>query len=107
MAPVGRPRIKGKGAKPKQFKRVAVSYAYKLQVLRFLDHYSMAQTITNFFPEVAAEKGKAKKRLLYSWKAVREVIEAKCANGAREHSRARQKGMGTTLSASSEEQLVA
>ncbi|KAG1692186.1 hypothetical protein DVH05_025616 [Phytophthora capsici] len=106
MAKTGRKRTTGKGAKPKQYKRTAVSYQHKLNVLMYLDKGSMEDTVTYFYPGLGQDQLRSKKRQFYAWKAVRATIEAKCAGGSRLHCRDRSRGMGATLPAAAEEQLV-
>ncbi|RLN96485.1 hypothetical protein BBJ28_00000638, partial [Nothophytophthora sp. Chile5] len=106
MARTGRTLTTGNGSRPKQYKHMAVSYDYKLQVLRFLDSSTMAATIAEFFSDLLLAQVKTKKRQIYAWKEAREVIETKCAHGARHHQRGRALGMGCMLSVEAEEQLV-
>lgn len=106
MARTGRTRTTGSGARPKQYKRQAVTYEFKMRVIQFLEKEPMSAAVAHFFPGLSPDKQKLKKRLCYSWKEAREMIEAKCASGQRKHSRHRCLGAGSTLSAQTEEQLV-
>jgi hypothetical protein len=106
MANAGRKRTTGKGARPKLYKRTAVSYQHKLDVLVFLDTATMEETVTHFHPEMSRSERPNRKRQYYAWKAVRATIKAKCSSGSRLHCRDRSRGMGATLPPAAEEQLV-
>jgi hypothetical protein len=106
MTRTGRARLAGEGAWPRQYKRQAVSYEFKLRVVQYLDHEPMKAAIARFSPDLPPSKVKDKRRLCYSWKEARGMIEAKCAGGARQHCRDRSRGIGTTLTLTAEEQLV-
>ncbi|POM74466.1 Hypothetical protein PHPALM_8576 [Phytophthora palmivora] len=55
----GRSRISGAGKPPKKFKRVAISYAYKLSVVEFYDAVvskdKMHLTVKHFYPELLGD----------------------------------------------------
>ncbi|KAE9038231.1 hypothetical protein PR003_g4075 [Phytophthora rubi] len=106
MPHTGRKRTTANGSKPKTYIRLAVSYRFKLRVLRFLDGHSMEKTIERLYPGLLRAHVRSKKRLCYSWKASRELIEAKCAAGLGRHRRHRSHGMGATLPTAAEEHLV-
>ncbi|KAG3248477.1 hypothetical protein PI124_g6831 [Phytophthora idaei] len=105
MAKTGRKRTTGKGAKPKLYKRSAVSYQHTLEVLLHLDKVTMEETAAQCYPGFGRDQLRNKKRLFYAWKAVRSTIEVKCARGSQLHCRDRSRGMGATLPAAAEEQL--
>jgi hypothetical protein len=97
MANAGRKRTTGKGARPKLYKRTAVSYQHKLDVLVFLDTATMEETVTHFHPEMSRSERPNRKRQYYAWKAVRATIKAKCSSGSRLHCRDRSRGMGANM----------
>ncbi|ETL40454.1 hypothetical protein L916_08362, partial [Phytophthora nicotianae] len=78
----GRTRTTGTGKLPKQFKRVAVSFRHKLDVIEFYDAViskeKMHAIISYFYPSLAADKVKAKKRQVYNWLNQRALIIDKC-----------------------------
>ncbi|POM75924.1 hypothetical protein PHPALM_6902, partial [Phytophthora palmivora] len=98
----GRPRTNGTGSRPKQYKRTAVSFDYKMRVLKYLEAPTMADTAEKSY----LRPSKVKKRQVYAWKKVRGMIETKCNKGSRFHQRDRRLGMSKTLSEQAEEQLV-
>ncbi|KAG6954652.1 hypothetical protein JG688_00012253 [Phytophthora aleatoria] len=106
MAKTGRKRTTGKGAKPKLYKRSAVSYQHTLEVLLHLGKVTMEETAAQCYPGFGRHQLRNKKRQFYAWKAVRSTIEVKCARGSQLHCRDRSRGMGATLPAAAEEQLV-
>ncbi|GMF20708.1 unnamed protein product [Phytophthora lilii] len=101
---MARPRTIGFGSRPKQYKLTAVSYDYKLRVLRYLDTSTIANMVDTFFPGVTTAEAKTKKCQVYDWKKAREMIETKCSRDASFHQRDRCAGLSTTLSEQAEEQ---
>ncbi|KAG3114359.1 hypothetical protein PI125_g6510 [Phytophthora idaei] len=69
MAKTGRKRTTGKGAKPKLYKRSAVSYQHTLEVLLHLDKVTMEETAAQCYPGFGRDQLRNKKRLFYAWKA--------------------------------------
>jgi hypothetical protein len=104
MARTGRTCLRDNGgSKPKQYKRVAVTYEFKLRVLKHLETSTMVSTVSKFFPD---GKYHSKRRQGYAWRKSRAVIERNCAQGKRFHRRARSFGASSTMSELEEEQLV-
>ncbi|OWZ01480.1 hypothetical protein PHMEG_00027120 [Phytophthora megakarya] len=106
MPCTGRKRRTGNGSIPKTFKRMAVSYHFKLQVLQYLDGHTMEETISHFYPGLLRGQFRSKKRVCYAWKDSRALIEAKCAVGLGRHHRDRSRGLRTSLPIAAEAQLV-
>lgn len=63
MARTGRTRTTGIGARPRHYKRQAVSYDFKLHVIQYLDNEPMRAAIAHFFPGLPPGKVKDKRRL--------------------------------------------
>ncbi|ETP25694.1 hypothetical protein F441_01450 [Phytophthora nicotianae CJ01A1] len=106
----GRTRTTGAGKLPKQFKRVAISFRHKLYVIEFYDAIiskeKMHATISYFYPLLAADKVKVKKRQVYNWLNQRALIIDKCETGCGSHCKDIEFGMSATLSPEFEKQLV-
>ncbi|ETO84641.1 hypothetical protein F444_01468 [Phytophthora nicotianae P1976] len=106
----GRTRTTGAGKLPKQFKRVALLFRHKLDVIEFYDAIiskeKMHATISYFYPSLAAYKVKVKKRQVCNWLNQRALIIDKCETGCGSHCKERKFGRSATLSPEFEEQLV-
>ncbi|GMF58030.1 unnamed protein product [Phytophthora fragariaefolia] len=90
----GRTRKSGKGKPRKKLKRVAVTYRFKLDVLKFYDEpNSIDITVKKFFPTLSLALQRVKKRQIYSWLKQRDFIVAMCANGGATHLNAREAGI--------------
>ncbi|POM79376.1 Hypothetical protein PHPALM_2975, partial [Phytophthora palmivora] len=85
----GRTRISGTGKPLKKFKRVAISYAYKLSVVEFYDAVvskdKMHLTVKHFYPELLPTQIPSKKRQIYNWLDQRELLVEKCEIGCGSH----------------------
>ncbi|ETI43442.1 hypothetical protein F441_11377 [Phytophthora nicotianae CJ01A1] len=103
MAKIGRKMTTAKGAKPKLYKRTAVSYQHKMEVLVYLDKTTMEEMM---YHGLSKDQLQSKKRQCYAWKAIRATVEAKRASGSHLPYRDRSRSIGATLPPAAEEQLV-
>ncbi|KAE9048093.1 hypothetical protein PR002_g660 [Phytophthora rubi] len=90
----------------KLYKRTAVFYQHKLDVLVVLDTVTIEEAVSHFHPEMNRGERPNEKRQYYAWFVVRATIEVKCSSGFRLHCRDRNGGMGATLPSATVVQLV-
>ncbi|POM59092.1 Hypothetical protein PHPALM_36177 [Phytophthora palmivora] len=97
----GRTRTTGSGKAPKQYKRIAVSYRHKLDVIEFYD-----AIVTKNKMKTCVEHFIQPSRQINLNKIATDLIIEKCETGCGSLCKDRSSGMSATLSPAFEEQLV-
>ncbi|EGZ25956.1 hypothetical protein PHYSODRAFT_404196, partial [Phytophthora sojae] len=104
---MGRPCITGSSKRRKQYKRVAVAYGDKRDVLKFLNKGNFIKaTILHFYGQLTRKDHRAKEKQISKWKKASASIQSACASGRARHLNSRKLGDGTVLSLEAEEEIV-
>ncbi|GMF18037.1 unnamed protein product [Phytophthora fragariaefolia] len=102
-----RPSIKGVKKKKKQYKRMAVEYRHKKELLDYIDEgHTLSEALDKFYGDLTGKARRAKQQLISKWRANAVTINSACKTGHSRHLNLRQRGMATVLSKRAEEDIV-